>query len=403
MRRTLPAFVAAAFVVVLVALEAPVARGYNITRILADHPEFSTFNHYLTVTRMANEINRRLTITVLVVDNSGMADLLARHFSILTLRNVLALHVLTDYYGSKKLHQLTHGSTLASSVFQSSGRAIGTTGYINITEHSKGRVTFFSEDAGGAPPVTFVKSIKEMPYNLSILQVSSIMSSPEAEAPVAPPAAVNLTELMSSKGCLEFANLLLATPEVLKSFESNLDAGLTVFCPIDSAVRAFADKYKNLTAPGKASLLLYHGTPFYYSQQLLKTNNGAFTTLATDTHNTKYKYTVGSDGEAITVKTHLVTATITSTLIDQDPVAVYAVDKVLQPRELFKPEDASDAPAAAPSASKKHKHGAADAVAGPNDAPSDEAAADNAAFRAGSSGRWLSASAAAMAALVLAV
>lgn len=401
MQTALPSLLAVAVALILVVGEAPLARGYNITRMLATHPEFSTFNHYLTITRLANEINRRQTITILAVDNSGMAGLLAKHFSILTIRNVLALHILTDYYGSKKLHQLTHSSTLASSVFQSSGRAIGTTGYINITDHRKGRVTFSSEDAGGAPPVAFVKSIKEMPYDLAILQVSSIMSSPEAEAPVAPPGPVNLTELMSRKGCRAFADLLLATPDVLKSFESNLNDGLTVLCPIDSAIRAFADKYKNLTAPGKASLLLYHGTPAYYSPQLLKSKRGAFATLATDTHNKKYKYTVAKEGDAITVKTHIVSATVTSTIIDEDPDAIYAIDKVLQPRELFKPEEV--APAAAPASSKKHKHGAVEAAEGPSDATSDEEASDNAAFRAGAAGRWFTASAAAMAVLVLAV
>ncbi|KAG6485012.1 hypothetical protein ZIOFF_053540 [Zingiber officinale] len=401
MRRSLPTLLAVAVVLILVVGEAPLARGYNITKILAAHPEFSTFNHYLTVTRLANEINRRQTITLLAVDNSGMADLLAKHFSILTIRNVLALHILTDYYGSKKLHQLTHSSTLASSVFQSSGRAIGTTGYINITDHRKGRVTFSSEDAGGAPPVSFVKSVKEMPYDLSVLEVSSIMSSPEAEAPVAPPSPVNLTELMSRKGCRAFADLLLATPDVLENFESNLNDGLTVLCPIDSAIRAFADKYKNLTAPGKASLLLYHGTPAYYSPQLLKSRKGAFPTLATDTHNKKYKYTVAKSGDSITVKTHIVSATITSTIIDQDPDAIYAIDKVLQPQELFKPEDPVT-PASAPAATKKHKHGAVEAADGPG-ATSDEEASDNAAFRAGAAGRWFTASAAAMAVLVLAV
>ncbi|URE38467.1 Fasciclin-like arabinogalactan protein [Musa troglodytarum] len=179
MRRVFP-LLAASLLLLLAAASAPVAQGHNITKILAGIPEFSTFNHYLTVTHLASEINRRLTITLLAVDNSGMADLLAKHLSVLTLRNVLALHILTDYYGAKKLHQLTGGSTLASSVFQSSGHAPGTTGYINITDHRAGKVTFAAEDSGGAPPVSFVKSVKEMPYNISVLQVSTILSSPES-------------------------------------------------------------------------------------------------------------------------------------------------------------------------------------------------------------------------------
>ncbi|XP_074592213.1 LOW QUALITY PROTEIN: fasciclin-like arabinogalactan protein 2 [Curcuma longa] len=396
----------------------PAARAHNITKILAQHPEFSTFNHYLSATHLASEINRRLTITLLVVDNTGMKDLLAKHLSLPTLRNVLSLHILTDYYGAKKLHLLTGGSTSSSSVFQSSGHAVGTSGYINITDHLRGKVTFVSEDAGGASPATFVKSVEEIPYNISVLQISTILTSPEAEAPVAAPGPVNLTDLMANKGCKDFVDLLLATPDVLKSFQSNLDTGLTVFCPDDDAVSAFSPKYRNLTAAGKTSLLLYHGMPVYYSPQLLKANaDGPFSTLATDTHDKNYKYTVRSDGDAITIKTHIVTAAITATLIDQDPAAVYAVDKVLEPRELFKvPEkETADAPAPAPaaapkrknSAAAKHKatgHGASPPVpSGPEEAPADDVtAADNAALRATSaaSAAWTSLAAAAAAVLL---
>ncbi|CAL9079306.1 unnamed protein product [Musa textilis] len=336
-----------------------------------------------------------------------MGDILAKHLSILTLRNVLALHILTDYYGAKKLHQLTGGSTISSSVFQSSGHAPGTTGYINITDHRRGKVTFITEDAGGAAPAVFVKSVKEIPYNISILQISTILTSPEAEAPVAAPAPVNLTEVMSRKGCKAFADMLLARRDVLQTFQDNLDSGLTVFCPNDDAVAAFAPKYKNLTAEGKASLLLYHGVPGYYSPQLLKTNAAAMSTLATSGHSKNFHYSVRTDGDAITLKTHIVTATITSTVVDQDPDAVYAVDKMLEPRELFKVPEVvkADAPAPAPAApapkKAKHargaKHASPPTPAGPEEAPADadEEASDNAASSVGAAGRWLTTAAAA--------
>ncbi|CAL9088730.1 fasciclin-like arabinogalactan protein 2 [Musa acuminata AAA Group] len=398
MQRAVP-LLAASLLLLAAAATFPVARGHNITKILAQHPEFSTFNHYLSATHLANEINRRLTITVLAVDNAGMSDLLAKHLSLLTLRNVLSLHILSDYYSSRKLHQLSRGSTISSSVFQSSGHAPGTTGYINITDHRRGKVTFITEDAGGAPPAVLVKSLKEIPYNISILQISTILSSPEAEAPVAAPAPVNLTVLLAKKGCKAFADLLLASPDVLQIFEDNLDVGLTVFCPSDGAVRAFGPKYKNLTGDGKASLLLYHGVPAYYSPQLLKTNNGFFTTLATTSRNKNFHYTVRTDGDAITVKTRVVTATITSTILDQDPDAVYAINKVLQPRELFKIPEVVEADAPAP-ASKKSKH----AAAGPEESPADEEASDNSVLSLSAAGRWLTAAmAATLAAAVIVV
>ncbi|KAJ4791866.1 Fasciclin-like arabinogalactan-protein-like [Rhynchospora pubera] len=364
-------------------------RAHNITKILAQHPEFSQFNHYLTATRLASEINRRLTITVLAVDNSAMSALLARHFTLQTMRHVLSLHILVDYYGSKKLHQLSRSSTLSSSLFQATGAAPGTTGYVNITDHKKGHVTFSTEDLpDGASPATYVKSIKEFPYNLSVIQISSTLTSPEAEAPVPPPAPVNITELMYAKGCKAFADLLLATSDVETSFEDNIDGGLTIFCPIDSAVKSFMPKFKNLTAPHKSSILLYHGVPVYYSMQQLKSNNGVVNTLATG-GGVKPTYTFAVKNavdETVTLNTKVDEASIKAMIHDEDPLSIYSIDKFLQPKEMFK---ALLAPAPAPAPHKKKKKGKAtadsssdDDAYSPDSAPSDEDTADkNAAGR----------------------
>ncbi|XP_020599032.1 fasciclin-like arabinogalactan protein 2 [Phalaenopsis equestris] len=377
-----PSFLLPLLLLLLSATSPSPTSAFNITKILAVHPDFSTFNHYLTVTHLASEINLRQTITVLAIDNAAMSSLLAKHLSLPTLKNVISLHVLVDYYGAKKLHQITHGSALASSLFQASGSAPGTSGFVNITDHRAGLVSFAAtSDDPSAPPSpasSFVKSIKEIPYNISIIQISQPLSSPEAEAPAAAPAPVNLTDLMSHKGCALFAGLLSADHDTLNTFTQSAEGGLTVFCPNDPAVKAFIPKYKNLTAGAKASLLLYHGYPVYSSLQELKSNNGIVTTLATDGGASKnYNFTVQDDGENVTLETGVTTATITSTLINQDPVAVYGVDKVLQPLELFKPEE-TEAPSPAPAKGKKKGKKEAEPPAdGPDAAPADLAADDN--------------------------
>jgi hypothetical protein len=99
------------------------SHAHNITTILAKNPEFSTFNHYLTLTHLASEINRRLTITVLAVDNAAMSSLLSKHLSLYTIKNVLSLHILVDYFGSKKLHQITNGTALTATMYQATGAA----------------------------------------------------------------------------------------------------------------------------------------------------------------------------------------------------------------------------------------------------------------------------------------
>lgn len=108
-----------AVVVAVVALTAATAaEGYNITKILGDHPEYSQFNKLLTETRLAGDINRRRTITVLVVANGDMGALSGGHYTLPTLRHILEMHILVDYYGAKKLHQLARGDTASSSMFQ---------------------------------------------------------------------------------------------------------------------------------------------------------------------------------------------------------------------------------------------------------------------------------------------
>ncbi|KAG2409209.1 Fasciclin-like arabinogalactan protein [Vigna angularis] len=50
-------------------------------------PGFSTFNHYLTLTHLADEINHHQTITVLAVDNGAMNALLDKHLTLPTLKS----------------------------------------------------------------------------------------------------------------------------------------------------------------------------------------------------------------------------------------------------------------------------------------------------------------------------
>ncbi|KAJ1698756.1 hypothetical protein LUZ63_007268 [Rhynchospora breviuscula] len=362
-------------------------RGFNITKILAQHSEFSTFNHYLSATHLADEINRRRTITVLAVSNGGMGSLLSRGLSLPTMRHVLSLHVLVDYFGARKLHQLSGDSTLASTFFQASGNAPGTSGFVNISMHKGGVVSFAPSDSDSDTytPASFVKSIFEDPYNIAVIQISTILESPVAEAPAEAPSAVNITELMAAKGCKTFADLLLSTGDAAKTFQNDIDGGLTAFCPLDQAMDDFLPKFKNLTDAGKLNLLLYHAIPVYYSVQMLRSNNGVMNTLATEKKN--YNLTVQNDGEVVTIKTPAgVVAKIVGTIKDEDPLALYTIDKVLEPRELFKKEVPPPAPAPAPvvaeapkKAGKEKKHVPAQApepAPGPDQEPADQKAAD---------------------------
>ncbi|XP_068638686.1 fasciclin-like arabinogalactan protein 1 [Aristolochia californica] len=356
---------------------------HNITRILAKHPEFSTFNRYLMTTHLAPEINRRETITVLALDNSAMSAILSKGLPIATIKNIISLHILLDYFGAKKLHQITNGTALSATMFQATGSAPGSSGFVNITDLKGGKVGFGAEDNNGILDASFVKSVQEIPYNISVIQISHPLSSPEAEAPTPSPVVQNLTVILGKKGCKNFADLLAASG-TLQTFQDNLPGGLTVFCPGDEAIKKFAPKYKNLTAEGKASVLLFHGVPVYQSMAMLKSSNGLMNTLATDGAK-KFDFTVQNEGEEVTLKTKINTAKITGTVVDDEPLVAYTLDTVLLPRELFKAEAPAPAPAPEAESPKKAKKARAKAKSppapddgdAPADAPSDDSVADD--------------------------
>jgi uncharacterized surface protein with fasciclin (FAS1) repeats len=234
----------------------------------------------------------------------------------------------------------------------------------------------------------------------------------KAKAPAALPAPPNITALMAKGGCKSFASLVAASPDVHSTFQSAVDGGVTAFCPTDDALKSFMPEYKNLSADGRASLLLFHAVPVCYSLRSLKSNNGVMNTLATDGGASNYNLTVQNRADEVTLRTEASdgAARVKATVYDKDPVAIYALDTVLKPVELFEPVEApAPAPAPvvdAPKASKKARHSHVADAPGPaaNDAtPADQkkGSKKNAA-RGGPCLRWLAAvpAAAALAAVL---
>ncbi|KAL5199775.1 hypothetical protein ABZP36_020978 [Zizania latifolia] len=332
----------------------PVGASHNITTILSTNQDFSEFSAALNSSNLTAEIDRRTTITVLAVDNGVMAQLRSRRLSPEAAVHSLALHVLLDYFDDAKLHSLTAGSALATSLFQATGQAKESSGIVNITVRLGGRVAFSPYGTPEASPAVFYqKSILESPYDIAVLQVSALISFPmaEAETPApAPESAHGLADLLSKNGCDGFASLVTATAGAARTYQRSADGGLTVFCPADKSVAAFTSRFKNLTAEAQLVLLLYHGVAKHYSENVLKTINGEVNTLATD--GTKsFDLTIMNDGDAVKLSSSSSgsEARVTKTITDDDRIAVYLIDAVLLPGELF--NGSAGAVAVAPSPS----------------------------------------------------
>ncbi|GAB2243342.1 hypothetical protein Droror1_Dr00020117 [Drosera rotundifolia] len=149
---------------------------FNITRLLNQHPEFGTFNDLLSQTGVAEAINSRQTITVLVVNNDSMGGVAGKPQS--TIRNILATHVILDYYDKTKLSDLSKKSTLLTTLFQTTGIAGRMQGFLNITRLASGEIVVGSAVQGAELNSKLTAVVAAQPYNISVLQVSQPIVAP---------------------------------------------------------------------------------------------------------------------------------------------------------------------------------------------------------------------------------
>ncbi|WOL10008.1 hypothetical protein Cni_G18762 [Canna indica] len=369
-------------------------RAHNITAILEGYPEYSLYNSYLTQTKVCDEINAHETVTCLVLDNGAMSTLVAKR-PLAGIKNALRLLALLDYYDPSKLHALPSGTTLTTTLLQTTGNADGNLGFVNITNLRGGRVGFASTAPGSKFDSTYTKSIQQIPYNLSVVAISAPIIFPGLlDAPTT--ASSNLTALLEKAGCKTFARLL-STSGVLKVFQDAMDKGLTLFAPNDDAFKADGVPDLNtLSSAELVTLLQYHALPSYTPKASLKSVSGHISTLASSAAG-KYDLSVVSRGDDVSLDTGVDTSRVASTVLDDTPVCILTVDNLLLPKELFgaapspaptpSPSAAPvEAPAPAPEAKapskshKKHHSPPAPPIASPELAPSDAptAAADKA-------------------------
>ncbi|KAB2626719.1 fasciclin-like arabinogalactan protein 8 [Pyrus ussuriensis x Pyrus communis] len=321
-------------------------QSHNITDILSAFPDYSLYNSYLTQTRLADEINTHQTITVLVLNNAAISALAAKH-PLAVIKNALSLHVLLDYYDAPKLHKISDGSVLTTTLYQTTGHAPGNLGFVNITDLQGGKVGFGSAAPGSKLDSSYTKSVKQIPYNISVLEISAPVIAPGILTAPAPSASdTNITALLEKAGAKKFASLIVSTG-VIKTYQSAADKGLTIFAPNDEAFKAKGvPDLSKLTNAELVSILQYHAITGYSPIGSLKTSKAPISTLATNGAG-KYDLTVTSAGDQVTLHTGVGSSRVADTVLDATPLAIFTVDNVLLPSELFG-KSPSPAPGPAP-------------------------------------------------------
>ncbi|KAM3316098.1 hypothetical protein ACQJBY_034310 [Aegilops geniculata] len=353
---------------------------HNITSFLSGHPEYKQYNRYLTETRVCDEINARAGVTVLVLGDGAMSTLVSDAGADLgAIKNALRLHALLDYWDVKKLKALPAGAdTLTDTFYQAAGgAATSATGSVKMAKLEGGGFGFASAASpGDAYDATFAKALKQTQYDFAVLEVTAPI---EFDGLFDGPSVANLTKLLEKAGCKRFAALIASTG-VLKDYQAAMadEAGLTLFAPKDDAfLGKGAPDVDKMPRADLVALLRYHALPGYNprpSLKLVKASARPFRTLASTAGGGKYNVSVVARGDDVSLDTGLRKSRVAETVLDDTPVCVLTVDRLLMPLELF-----AGAPAEAPSPTPAPAPSPADATPSsppappPADAPSEAA------------------------------
>ncbi|XP_068636497.1 fasciclin-like arabinogalactan protein 11 [Aristolochia californica] len=198
-------------------------------------------------------------------------------------------------------------------------------------------------------------------------------SSP-APAPAGP---TNISAILEKAGQFTTLLRLIRVTQVADQINTQLNnsnQGLTFFAPPDNAFSSLkAGTLNSLTDQEKVSLVQFHILPTFLSMSQFQTVSNPVRTQAGNSAAGEYPLNVTTSGNQVNVSTGVDDATVANTIYTDGQLAVYQVDKVLLPLDIFgvKP------PAPAPSPLKKPKKSSdsSDSASGP---ASDDGTTDNA-------------------------
>lgn len=151
---------------------------------------------------------------------------------------------------------------------------------------------------------------------------------------------LNITKALVDGHNYNVAAAMLAASGVVEEFEADEGgAGITLFVPTDEA---FSDlpataNFQSLPADKKSSVLKFHVLHSYYPLGSLQSIvNPVQPTLATESMGAgSFTLNISRFNGSVAINTGIVQASVTQTVLDQNPVAIFGVSRVLLPKEIF--------------------------------------------------------------------
>jgi uncharacterized surface protein with fasciclin (FAS1) repeats len=324
---------------------APAAVAVNVTGVLSAFPALNDFTRLLASSPVLAELAGRSSLTLLTVPNGNLPQSPSAFAAAsgADLADVLRYHVLLEYLAPADLRRLPASGKLVTTLFQTTGRAPADLGAVNVTAAGASLAVVLSPAPFPGSNATVLGAVTAVPYNLSVLAVSGLIVPTGfdlAASESRPPAAVNITRVLADARAFNVAASMLEASGVAAEFEDDeRGAGITVFAPTDDAFASLpaGDRLQSLPADRKAVVLRFHVLHSYYPLGSLESIvNPVQPTLATEFSNAgRFTLNITRANGSVAIDTGVVQATITRTVFDQNPVAVFAVSKVLLPKEMF--------------------------------------------------------------------
>ncbi|XP_058100602.1 fasciclin-like arabinogalactan protein 13 [Magnolia sinica] len=189
--------------------------------------------------------------------------------------------------------------------------------------------------------------------SLALLLTTSHVQAQSPSAPAPAPGPLNLTATLVKAGQYTTLLRLLGSTQVgiqIVNQVNNSDQGLTLLAPTDNAFNNLkAGTLNGLTTQQQVELLLYHVLPKFYTLAMFETVSNPVRTQASGSDGGLYNLNFSSSANQVNVSSGIVETQINNAIRSDFPLAVYQLDKVLLPLDIFGPKPNVTAKAPPPS------------------------------------------------------
>ncbi|XP_006340150.1 fasciclin-like arabinogalactan protein 11 [Solanum tuberosum] len=190
-----------------------------------------------------------------------------------------------------------------------------------------------------------------------------------------PSGPTNITQILEKAGQFTTLIRLMKVSQVSDQINTQLNnsnQGMTVFAPTDNAFSSLkSGTINSLSAQQQVQLVQFHVLPNFISMSQFQTISNPLRTQAGDATPGDFPLNVTTSGNQVNVSTGVDDATVSNTIYTDGQLAVYQVDKVLQPMSIFAAPSPAVAPAPATLKPKGKSPAGLSPTSGNDDSPAD--------------------------------